>query len=54
MTRVDTAAHADVQLRDLEVMFLKGKLTQANRQLVQAFDRNDTLAAGLAERRPGS
>jgi hypothetical protein len=35
-------------------MFLEGKLTQANRQLVQALDRNDTLAAGLAEGRPGS
>jgi hypothetical protein len=34
MTRVDTAAHADVQRWDLEVMFLEGKLSQANRQLV--------------------
>jgi len=41
----------DVQAEDLEVMFLEGKLREANRQLVQAFDQNEKLVNALYEAR---
>jgi proteasome-associated ATPase len=41
----------DVQAEDLEVMFLEGKLREANRQLVQAFNQNEKLVNALYEAR---
>ena len=41
----------DVQAEDLKVMFLEGKLREANRQLVQAFDQNEKLVNALYEAR---
>jgi proteasome-associated ATPase len=51
MKHADATTNYDVQPRDLEVMFLEGKLCHANRQLVQALDRNDKLVDRLAEAR---
>jgi hypothetical protein len=51
MTHADATINHDVQARDIEVMFLEGKLCQTNRQLVQALDRNDRLVDRLAEAR---
>jgi proteasome-associated ATPase len=51
MKHVDATTHCDDQAPDLEVMFLEGKLGQANRQLVQALDRNEKLVNRLAEAR---
>jgi proteasome-associated ATPase len=51
MKHADATTNYDVQARDIEVMFLEGKLGHANRQLVQALDRNDKLVDRLAEAR---
>ena len=36
MKHADRSAYSDVEVQDLEVMLLEGKLREANRQLVQA------------------
>jgi len=41
----------DIQVEDLEVMFLEGKLREANGQLAEAFDQNEKLANRLSEAR---
>src|SRR5437899_176986 len=51
MKHVDATMNYDVQAQDLQVMFLEDKLCKANRQLVQALDRNDKLVDRLAEAR---
>jgi proteasome-associated ATPase len=51
MNHVDSTTTYDVQRRNLEVMFLEGKLSHANRQLGQALDRNDQLVDRLAQAR---
>jgi hypothetical protein len=44
MKQVDRIADCDVLLQDLDAMILEGKLRDANRQLLQAFNRNEKLA----------
>src|SRR5882724_10468921 len=51
MKHVDATTDYDDQARNLEVTFLEVKLGQANRQLVQALDRNEKLVNRLAEAR---
>jgi hypothetical protein len=51
MERVEVSTNYEDHARDLEVMFLEGKLGQVNRQLAQALDRNDKLVIRLAEAR---
>src|SRR5882724_2179635 len=51
MKHVDATTDYDDQARNLEVTFLEVKLGQANRQLVQALDRNERLVNRLAEAR---
>ncbi len=46
-----SAYSTDVEVQDLEVMLLEGKLREANRELVQAFDQNEKLAGKLSEAR---
>jgi proteasome-associated ATPase len=41
----------DIQVGDLEVMLLEGKLREANGQLAEAFDQNEKLANRLSEAR---
>src|SRR5712671_5418102 len=41
----------DIQVEDLEVMFLEGKLREANGQLAEAFNQNEKLVNTLAEAR---
>ena len=44
-------APSDVELEDLEVMFLEGKLREAHQELAQAFDKNEKLVRRLSEAR---
>ncbi len=46
-----SAYSTDVEVQDLEVMLLEGKLREANRELVQAFDQNEKLVGKLSEAR---
>src|SRR6266853_935000 len=41
----------DIQVEDLEVMFLEGKLREANGQLSEAFNQNEKLVNRLSEAR---
>src|SRR5258708_38919496 len=41
----------DIQVEDLEVMFLEGKLHEANGQLAEAFNQNEKLVNRLSEAR---
>src|SRR5713101_3348457 len=41
----------DIQVEDLEVMFLEGKLREANGQLAEAFNQNEKLVNTLYEAR---
>src|SRR5467141_2029951 len=41
----------DIQVEDLEVMFLEGKLREANGQLAEAFNQNEKLVNRLYEAR---
>src|SRR6266478_3756849 len=41
----------DIQVEDLEVMFLEGKLREANGQLAEAFNQNERLVNRLSEAR---
>ncbi len=41
----------DIQVEDLEVMFLEGKLREANGQLAEAFNQNEKLVNRLSEAR---
>jgi proteasome-associated ATPase len=49
MKQVDRIADCDVLLQDLDAMMLEGKLRDANRQLLQAFNRNEKLADALSD-----
>src|SRR5882724_5356712 len=51
MKTVERIAEYDIQVRDLELLMLEGKLHDASRQLAQAFDRNDKLVDALDEAR---
>jgi proteasome-associated ATPase len=51
MNHGDTMIGGDVELRDIDIMFLEGKLHAADRRLAQALDRNETLANSLTEAR---
>jgi proteasome-associated ATPase len=51
MKHADAAITGDTDLHALEIMFDEGKLHAANRRLEQALDRNEALAAALAEAR---
>src|SRR5262245_9291412 len=51
MKHADGTINGDGHIRGLEVMFLESKLGQANRQLVQALERNEKLVDSLAEAR---
>jgi len=51
MRHIDRIADADVQIQDLEVMLLEGKLREANGQLVQAFNENERMVSRLSELR---
>jgi len=56
MKHAGRSASSDVEVQDLEVMLLEGKLREANRQLVQAFNQDEKLVSRLsklcAPRRP--
>src|SRR6266851_7309065 len=41
----------DIQVEDLEVMFLEGKLLEANGQLAEVFNQNEKLVNRLSEAR---
>src|SRR5207245_1104747 len=41
----------DMEVEDLEVMFLEGKLREANGQLAEAFNQNERLVNRLSEAR---
>ena len=49
MKQIDRIADCDVHLQDLDAMILEGKLRDANRQLLQAFNRNENLANALSD-----
>ena len=49
MKQVDRTV--DIQVEDLEVMFLEGKLREANGQLAEAFNQNEKLVNRLSEAR---
>jgi proteasome-associated ATPase len=49
MKQVDRITDCDVLLQDLDAMMLEGKLRDANRQLLQAFNRNEKLADALSD-----
>jgi proteasome-associated ATPase len=51
MKHADRSAYSDVEVQDLEVMYLQGKLREANGQLVQAFNQNEKLVSRLSEAR---
>src|ERR1051325_2151715 len=49
MKQVDRTV--DIRVEDLEVMFLEGKLREANGQLAEAFNQNEKLVNRLSEAR---
>ena len=49
MKQVDRIADSDVHVQDLDTMILEGKLRDANRQLLQAFNHNEKLANALSD-----
>jgi proteasome-associated ATPase len=49
MRQVDRIADSDVHVQDLDTMILDGKLRDANRQLLQAFNHNEKLANALSD-----
>src|SRR5262245_19784796 len=49
MTQVDQIADRSLPGEDLEAMILEGKLREANRQLMQAFNKNEKLASALSD-----
>jgi proteasome-associated ATPase len=49
MKQVDRIADFDVHVQDLDTMILEGKLRDANRQLLQAFNHNEKLANALSD-----
>jgi len=51
MKHADRSAYSDVEVQDLEVMLLHGKLREANRRLVRAFNQNEKLVSRLSEAR---
>src|SRR3977135_2452766 len=51
MKHADRIAYSDIEVQDLEVMYLQGKLREANGQLVQAFNQNEKLVSRLSEAR---
>jgi hypothetical protein len=48
MKQIDRIADCDVHVQDLDAMILEGKLRDANRQILQAFNHNEKLANALS------